>query len=78
MKRVINFGSLVGFLAVTTFVVFHILVVAIAAVWSISGLLGFGNVEVIILSVIIGIPSLYAAFKVTVLAFAAETDPENN
>ena len=78
MKRVINFWSLLGFIAVSVFVATEIVAVAVTAVWSISGLLGLGVFPTIVLGTLVGVPSLYGIIMTTILAFQSETDPENN
>lgn len=78
MKRAITFTSLLGFVSVSVFVATESIAAAAAAIWSVSGLFHFGTFGTAILSVIVGIPTLYAIIKSTILAFEAETDPENN
>ncbi|WP_157019140.1 hypothetical protein [Mesorhizobium xinjiangense] len=78
MKRVINFWSLLSFISVSVFVAIEIIVIAAAMVWSVSGLLHFGTYATTSLGILIAIPALFAIIKVTILAFQAETNPENN
>ncbi|MCW2307480.1 hypothetical protein [Rhodobium gokarnense] len=78
MKRVINFWSLLGFISVSAFLATEIAVVAAAVVWGISSLFGLAMVPTIALGILVGVPSLYGMVKATILAFQAETDPENN
>lgn len=78
MKRAINFWSLLGFIAVSVFVATEIIAAAVAAVWSISGLLSLGTFPTIVLGTLVGVPSLYGIVMTTILAFQSETDPENN
>ncbi|MCT7374678.1 hypothetical protein [Chelativorans salis] len=78
MKRVVNFWSLLGFISVSVFVATEITAGVAAAVWSISGVLHLGTFPTILLGTLIGIPGLYGIIKSTMMAFEAETDPENN
>ncbi|MBB4302571.1 hypothetical protein GGD81_001601 [Rhodobium orientis] len=78
MKRVINFWSLLGFISVAVFLASEIAAAGAAVVWSISSLFGLGMVPTIVLGTLVGVPSLYGLVKATVMAFQAETDPENN
>lgn len=78
MNRVITFGSIFGALAATLFLLTEIAAVALAAVWSLSGLLGLGTGAAVLLAIVIGMPSLYGALRAAILAFDAETDPVNN
>lgn len=78
MKRVINFRSLLGFIAVSIFVATEVIAAAAAAVWSISGLLELSAFPMIVLGTVVGFPCLYGIIMTTVMAFEAETDPENN
>ena len=78
MKRVINFWSLLGFIAVSVFVATEIIVAAVTAIWSISGLLRLGTFPTIVLGTLVGAPCLYGVIMTTILAFQSETDPENN
>lgn len=78
MKRVISFWSITGAIAVTLFVSTELVVAAAIAVWAVSGLLALDEVATIILSTLVAIPILYGIARVSILAFEAETDPENN
>lgn len=78
MKRVINFKSLSGFAAVSVFVATEIIAAAGAAIWSMSGLLGLDVSATTVVAILIGVPSILGIIKTTMMAFEAETDPENN
>lgn len=78
MKRVINLWSLTGAVSVSLFVCTEIIAAAAVAVWAISGILALGTISTLALGVVVGIPSLYGIVKTCILAFEAETDPENN
>jgi hypothetical protein len=78
MKRVISFWSITGAIAVALFVSTELVVAAAAAVWAVSGLLALDGTAMIVFGTLVAIPSLYGIVKIAILAFEAETDPENN
>lgn len=78
MKRVINLPSLIGTVSVALFVIVEFLAAAAAFVWAFSGLFGLGETTSAALAVAVAVPTLYASARISVMAYEAETDPENN
>jgi hypothetical protein len=78
MNRVINFRSIWSATALAVFISSEIAIVAAATVWALIGLFHLGALPAYVLSAAVGIPAAYAILKVSLLSFAAETDPENN
>ncbi|MAS13456.1 MAG: hypothetical protein CMH69_09145 [Nitratireductor sp.] len=74
----LTLAQTVGFVSVTLFISTEVAAASAASIWGLSGLLHLQAVGEIILSAIIGVPALYAMVRCGQLAFAAETDPENN
>ncbi len=77
MKRKLNFSQLVGFVAISVFLSTEIVVAAGASVWAFSGLFHLGAIATDVFAVIAGLISLAGIWKVTVLAYEAQTDPDN-
>ncbi|WP_292894337.1 MULTISPECIES: hypothetical protein [unclassified Nitratireductor] len=77
-RRRLTLAQILGFVSVTLFISTEVATASAAGIWGLSGLLHLQTVGEIILSVIIGIPALFAMVRCGQLAFAAETDPENN
>lgn len=67
-----------GIVSITVFISTEIVTAAAAAVWGFGGLLGIGPSGLAALAALAGAPALYAVIKTAQLAFAAETDPQNN
>lgn len=78
VERIHTSGAVFGAVAVTLFVVSEIFAAVAAAVWALSGYFGLGSMSSIVLSVILGVPGLYASVHIAWLAWQAETDPVNN
>ncbi|MFC5583856.1 hypothetical protein ACFPOD_01945 [Nitratireductor kimnyeongensis] len=77
-RRRLTLAQTLGFVSVTLFISTEVATASAAGIWGISGLLHLQTVGEVILSVIVGIPTLFAMVRCGQLAFAAETDPENN
>jgi hypothetical protein len=77
MNRVFTLSTISSALALIVFLASEIGIVAVATVWSLVGLLHLGPIPAGVLSLIVGLPCLFAIGKLSVLAFSAETDPEN-
>ncbi|MEC9243393.1 hypothetical protein T8J41_18120 [Nitratireductor rhodophyticola] len=77
-RRRLTLAQAVGFVSVTLFISTEVAAASAAGIWGLSGLLHLQPLGEIILSAIVGIPALFAMVRCGQLAFAAETDPENN
>lgn len=77
-RRIVSLAQIVGIAGVTLFVATEAVASAAAGVWAFSGLLGLNTVGTTIVGLILGLPTLYLIGRVLVLAYEAETDPENN
>jgi hypothetical protein len=77
MKRAIAFGSLLGFVAISVFMITEIAISAAASVWALSGLFGLGHLATQALAVAVAAPSLYGIVKIVQLAYQAQINPEN-
>ncbi|QKV19265.1 hypothetical protein [Oricola thermophila] len=78
MKRIITFQSILGVAGVTIFIVSHIVAVAGLFLWITIGYFRLGPAASVAVSAIAAIPVLLVSAKVALLAYEAETDPENN
>jgi len=63
-------------ISATTLVAAEIWTVAIAAVWSVSILLGVSWPFIAALSLMVGLPAIWATYKTTVLAFSGDQNGE--
>lgn len=77
MPRIITLATLWSATALAVFMVTEIATVAAAAIWALVGLLDLGRTSAAIVAALIGLPTLYAIVQVTIMAYAAETAPEN-
>ncbi|WP_295814242.1 hypothetical protein [uncultured Nitratireductor sp.] len=77
-RHKLTLAQVIGFVSVTIFVSTEVAAASAAGIWGLSGLLHLQTAGEIVLSVIIGVPALFAMVRCAQLAFAAETDPENN
>jgi hypothetical protein len=77
-RRVITLGSLIGIVSATALVDLLILTFAFVALWSVGAYLRMSAVPFAVSAAVILIPTVWACFKVALLAFEAETDPANN
>ncbi|GAB4521469.1 MAG: hypothetical protein Tsb0019_22890 [Roseibium sp.] len=77
-ERVITIGSLIGIVSATALVDLLILTFAFVALWAVGAYLRMSAVPFAVFSAVILIPTVWACYKVALLAFEAETDPANN
>ncbi|MEI2386371.1 hypothetical protein [Breoghania sp. JC706] len=76
--RVLNLKSTLSFVSVTLLVDTIILSTSSFLVWSVGGYFRFSFLLFAILTALVLPPALWACVKVALLAFDAETAPENN
>lgn len=74
--RVMNLAVLSGIVIITLFYDIELLIVAAAAVWSISSLLDLPPAASVVFAAMVAIPTLWACIAVAILAWDKETDPE--
>ncbi len=78
MRNFNGFGNLLGFISISVFLATEIASFAAARVWSVSGMLHLGVTMTWLLAAAVAAPSLYAIAKVSILAYQAQTDPQNH
>ncbi|POF32102.1 hypothetical protein [Roseibium marinum] len=77
-RRVLTPGSLLSVVSATVLIDSLILVFSCLIIWSVGGYLMLSLVPFGILTLAVALPAVWACVAVAVLAFHAETDPENN
>tara|TARA_B100000949_G_scaffold55279_2_gene48755 strand:- start:3983 stop:4231 length:249 start_codon:yes stop_codon:yes gene_type:complete len=78
LKRVINFKSIFGVVAVTLFISTQLIALVGAAVWALIGHFHLGGAAALVVLAITAVPLTIALVKIALLAYETETDPENN
>ncbi|WP_299811563.1 hypothetical protein [uncultured Roseibium sp.] len=76
--RVLTASSLLSVVSATVLIDSLILVFSCLIIWSVGGYLMLSLIPFAILTLTVGLPTVWACVAVAVLAFHAETDPENN
>jgi len=76
--RTLSIAAILAAAFVTLFIVTEILLAAAATVWALAGLFHLHMAAIVVLAVIIGVPAIWGSVVTGMMAFAAETDPENN
>ncbi len=77
MKRVYSLKTIWAAVAVATFIASEIATACATAIWATAGLMKLGLAGTMVLSAVLGIPSLLLIARVCFLAWEAETDPAN-
>ena len=75
--RVVSFATMLAVFGVAALVIPEIWVGVAALVWSAGILMHLAPAAEIVLASILAVPALWASWRVVVMAFEAETDPEN-
>jgi hypothetical protein len=76
--RVLTFASLFGVVSVTVFVDSQLFAAAGALIWAVGGYFSLSVLPFAVLALAIGLPAIWGCIIVAIMAFDAETDPENN
>jgi hypothetical protein len=77
-KRVLTPVAIFGAVSMTLFVATEIIAFAFATVWAATGLMHLGETATYVVALIVAVPMVWALWLVAKMAWAAETDAENN
>lgn len=78
IERIITPRSIFGAVSSAGYIITKIAFVEIALLWLIVDYLRLSMTGAVLAGVVVSIPCLWASVKVSIMAFEAETDPENN
>lgn len=78
MNRVITFNSIFGAVSAALYVITKIAAIEFAVLWLLIEYFSMGRTATIVAAVLLTIPCLWASYKVSLMAYDAETDPVNN
>lgn len=77
-KRIVTFNSIFGAVSAALYIITKIAAIEFAVLWLIIDYLRLSKTAAIVAAVLLTIPCLWASYKVSLMAYDAETDPVNN